>query len=260
MNNVIPFPTDAVTEKDGKPITTSLRIADVFGKYHRDVLRSIRDLDCSDEFRLRNFAQSTYVNEQGKPQPMTEITKNGFVFLVMGYTGAKAAQFKEAYIARFDAMEQQLKEQWLASQLDPLFDDTGLPLSRLETDKAMRRQMRELQALLFDRDPVTRKIRRYKVAGLNNAEIGKLLGLNRSTVSRLVKRMAAAGMFRFSGQIVPGQSSRKAYPKTNVSPNVVTPLPKRGRSSNAPLPEPQQEKDVQNDDVHKTDDLFGGDA
>lgn len=36
------------------------------------------------------------------------MTKDGFVFLVMGFTGKKAAQFKEAYISEFNRIEAQL--------------------------------------------------------------------------------------------------------------------------------------------------------
>ncbi|WP_440867560.1 Rha family transcriptional regulator [Symbiopectobacterium purcellii] len=36
------------------------------------------------------------------------MTKDGFVFLIMGFTGKKAAAFKEAYIAEFNRMEAQL--------------------------------------------------------------------------------------------------------------------------------------------------------
>lgn len=35
---------EIVTEKNGKPITTSLRVAEKFGKQHKDVLESIRNL------------------------------------------------------------------------------------------------------------------------------------------------------------------------------------------------------------------------
>lgn len=84
----------------------SLMVAKMFEKRHDDVLKSIRNLDCSEEFRLRNFAESSYRNEQGKKQPCYNMTRDGFVFLVMGYRGKKAAQFKEAYIKRFNQMEQ----------------------------------------------------------------------------------------------------------------------------------------------------------
>lgn len=80
-------------------------VAQFFAKRHDDVLKSIRNLDCSDEFRLRNFAESSYKNEQGKKQPCYTMTRDGFVFLVMGYRGKKAAMFKELYIRRFNEME-----------------------------------------------------------------------------------------------------------------------------------------------------------
>lgn len=49
--------------------TNSLLVAKRFKKHHRDVLRAIRNLGCSKEFRLRNFAQSSFINEQGKTYP-----------------------------------------------------------------------------------------------------------------------------------------------------------------------------------------------
>lgn len=76
----------------------------------------------------------------------------------MGFTGSKAARFKEAYIERFDMMEKHLQEQWLAGELEPLFDDAGLPRDRLETAKAQRRQMSQMKALLFRADPRLKQI------------------------------------------------------------------------------------------------------
>ena len=40
----------------------SLFVAEFFEKDHNKVLRDIRELDCSDEFRLSNFGQSYYIN------------------------------------------------------------------------------------------------------------------------------------------------------------------------------------------------------
>ena len=87
----------------------SLFVAQFFEKEHRTVLRDVRSLDCSDDFRLHNFVQSTYKNSQGKKQPCYYMTRDGFVFLAMGYTGKKAAHFKELYIKRFNAMESFIK-------------------------------------------------------------------------------------------------------------------------------------------------------
>jgi Rha family phage regulatory protein len=99
-----------VSIHDGKAVTTSLDVADYFQKRHDDVLKKIRNLDCSADFTTRNFAVCHKNNElqNGKPQPYYEMTKDGFVFLVMGFTGKKAAAFKEAYIAEFNRMEAEL--------------------------------------------------------------------------------------------------------------------------------------------------------
>ena len=87
---------------------SSLMVAKVFNKRHDHVLRDIQNLDCSDEFRLSNFGESSYKNEQGKRQPCYNMTRDGFTFLAMGYRGKRAAQFKEAYIRRFNEMEKQI--------------------------------------------------------------------------------------------------------------------------------------------------------
>ena len=98
-------------------------VAQSFDKRHDDVLKSIRNLDCSDEFRLRNFAESSYKNEQGKRQPCYAMTKDGFTFLVMGYRGKKAAKFKEMYIRRFNEMEQYIKTLVSARKEFPLLTE-----------------------------------------------------------------------------------------------------------------------------------------
>lgn len=94
--------------KEEVTVVTSLDVAETFGKEHARVLRDIRDLDCSAEFRVGNFAESYYLNTQNKKQPMYYITRDGFTLLVMGYTGEKAMRFKEAYIKQFNAMEKAL--------------------------------------------------------------------------------------------------------------------------------------------------------
>ncbi|MCW2424719.1 Rha family phage regulatory protein [Citrobacter farmeri] len=95
---------------NGRAVTSSLAVAEYFRKPHKDVLAKISRLDCSAEFTERNFSPSEYTDSTGRKLPMYQITKNGFVFLVMGFTGKKAAAFKEAYIAEFDRMEAELRQ------------------------------------------------------------------------------------------------------------------------------------------------------
>ena len=104
-NLTLPAPAVDVQLVGGTPKTTSLNIAEVFGKRHDNIIRDIQKLDCSEEFRLLNFEETTYLDEFGREQPMVELTKNGTAFLVMGFTGKQAARFKEAYIAEFDRLE-----------------------------------------------------------------------------------------------------------------------------------------------------------
>lgn len=93
---------------DDGPLTTSRIVSDVFDKTHKDVLRAINNLDCSDEFRGRNFALSSYKSKQGKTLKCVDMTRDGFSFLCMGFTGSKAAKWKEQYINAFNEMEKGL--------------------------------------------------------------------------------------------------------------------------------------------------------
>ncbi len=106
---LVELPHDAVTAKEGHPITTSQQVAKVFGKRHRDVLRTIRELDVPSEFNERNFALVTYLDDHGQTRPMAEITRDGFTLLAMGFTGKEAIRFKLAYIKAFNKMEETLK-------------------------------------------------------------------------------------------------------------------------------------------------------
>ncbi len=99
-----------VTIKNGRAVTTSVAIAEFFGKRHDNVIQKIKTLECSEKFNALNFKDVTYTDAKGEKRPMYQITKNGFVFLVMGFTGKKAAAFKEAYIAEFDRMEAELRQ------------------------------------------------------------------------------------------------------------------------------------------------------
>ncbi len=90
--------------KDGQVVTNSLKVAEAFGKKHFHVMRDIKAVDCSEEFNASNFGCVDYIDGKGEVRPMYEMTKNGFIFLVMGFTGAKAAAIKEAYIRVFDEM------------------------------------------------------------------------------------------------------------------------------------------------------------
>ncbi|HEL8054140.1 TPA: Rha family transcriptional regulator [Escherichia coli] len=106
--SMIQVPKPNVFIHNGRVLTTSRYVAELFEKRHERVLDRVRSLECSNNFTEHNFVLSEYTDSTGRKLPMYDITKDGFVFLAMGFTGKKAARFKEAYIAEFNRMEAEL--------------------------------------------------------------------------------------------------------------------------------------------------------
>jgi Rha family phage regulatory protein len=106
--------SEFVTLSDTTLTTDSKRVAKHFNKRHADVLRAIESLECSAAYRERNFAltMGDVPGPKGavRQEPLHLMTKDGFVFLVMGFRGAKAAAIKEQYIEAFNAMADQLQQ------------------------------------------------------------------------------------------------------------------------------------------------------
>jgi len=89
-------------------------VAEAFEKEHKTVLRNIDAILAPDsgftaEFGRHNFVPTSYTDGWNRKQRAYQMTRDGFVSLVMGFTGKKAAQFKEFYIRRFNEMEQQIR-------------------------------------------------------------------------------------------------------------------------------------------------------
>ena len=125
---------------NGIPTTTSVDIAQRFEKSHDAVLKAVRRImaECSNDFRLVNFDESSYVNEQGKPQPAYQLTRDGFTLVAMGFTGKKALAWKIRYIEAFNAMEAALSKkpapQQLALPSAPTYPDATPEYRRMRED------------------------------------------------------------------------------------------------------------------------------
>ncbi len=94
-------------------VTSSLLVAEKFGKEHKHVLDSIRKLieGCAEISADPMFEETTYVNEQnGQSYPMFLMNRDGFSLLVMGFNGKKAMQFKMDYINEFNKMEKMIRD------------------------------------------------------------------------------------------------------------------------------------------------------
>ncbi len=97
-------------------ITTSLKVAETFGKRHDSVLRDIDNIVeklaklSETERGLHKFVESSYLNSQNKQQRMYLINRQAFTLLVMGYSGDEAFAFKIAYSNAFDKMEAYIRQ------------------------------------------------------------------------------------------------------------------------------------------------------
>lgn len=110
MNDLSEF----VTLSDTTLVTDSRRVAKHFKKRHDSILRTFDAMKCSPEYRLRNYVETVETRENpsgGAPISSRAIrmTKNGFVLMAMGFTGADAMKMKEDYINAFDAMADQIQ-------------------------------------------------------------------------------------------------------------------------------------------------------
>jgi Rha family phage regulatory protein len=100
MNNPSVIPAfdfrEMVLPSNGKVITTSMKIARYFGKAHKNVLRTIKRLesDCSPDFNRLNFEPVEYIDKKGEMRLMYNITKDGWMMLVMGFTGKRRPRLK----------------------------------------------------------------------------------------------------------------------------------------------------------------------
>ncbi len=127
--------------REGKVVVSSRDVAEKFGKFHKDILKAVKNLDCSTSFTERNFAPSDYTDPTGRKLPEVLMTRDGFTFLAMGFTGAKAAQFKEAYIAEFNRMEAELNSKMNPEQLLQNPDFLIQTLTTLKEERQKRKAL-----------------------------------------------------------------------------------------------------------------------
>lgn len=104
-------PAELVELVHDQPMTTSRRVAAMFGKRHDNVLRAINKLlpDLPGEFAHLNFEASEYTDETGRTLPEYLLTQDGFLMLAMGFTGREAVYWRASFIKAFNALGKALR-------------------------------------------------------------------------------------------------------------------------------------------------------
>lgn len=105
------FPETLLVNLDhGHIFTTSIKVAEHFGKNHKDVLRIITAVvkrSANPEHR-RNFAPMSDQDQRNRKRYFYHLTRDGFAFIAMGFTGPEADAWKWKFLEAFNAMEAEL--------------------------------------------------------------------------------------------------------------------------------------------------------
>lgn len=192
-----------IQSPQGRDVTTSLIVAQVFGKEHAKVCRDIESLSCSESFNVANFGVIAYTDSRGREQKAYEMTKDGFSFLVMGYTGKKAGEFKEMFINEFNRREMMLNsEEYILARSQEILQKRLLATEqKLQiAQSTIEAQEAEIQALAPKAsytDEVLQSTSTYTLT-----QIAHDLGLR--SVYVLTERLRALGyLYKQSGQWQP---------------------------------------------------------
>ena len=128
-------------EKDGKAYCDSLQVAQDYEKEHKDIIAAIEGKERAgrnDEIGLIDgisqsegnpadyFIKVKYKDSRNRQQPKYLMSRDGFMLLVMGFTGVKALRHKLAYISRFNQMEEFIHSLYASRFEFPAFTDAVL--------------------------------------------------------------------------------------------------------------------------------------
>ena len=131
-----------VINNNGELVVSSRKVAEDFGKQHKDVLENIRNILAAENSATKIFYESTFEN-RGKQYPEYLMNRDGFSLLVMGFNGKEALTWKLKYIEAFNAMEKKLKELSAPQTLDDTLNADVLFLiaSKWKADSDKRKEL-----------------------------------------------------------------------------------------------------------------------
>ena len=83
-----------INESTVNSVTTSIKVAEMFGKQHKSVLKLIRDMEIPHEFKRLNFEFVELFKERCDGKKLKskhyKISPNGFTLLAIGLSGNEA--------------------------------------------------------------------------------------------------------------------------------------------------------------------------
>lgn len=171
-----------VFAKNGAVFASSRDVAEFFEKEHRNVMQSIdRLIEQEPSLTPAQFSAGVYViPETGRQQHRYfEMTRDGFTLLAMGFTGAKALQWKLRYIEAFNKMESQLKSAPATINVRDPSQLATIAIQLIEVNKELEQRAVTAEAHVEAVKPKVRAFDQFMNAeglyGLQNA--ARVLGL-----------------------------------------------------------------------------------
>ena len=146
-------------QETGQAVTSSRKVAEVFEKEHKNVLRDIdnllnscNSLEINESSKLSGHLFEEFYEEVPAPNGGTRklryylMNRDGFTLLAMGFTGEKALKFKLAYIEAFNLMEEEIKQRQRigGKQPDPLHKKIDAATWVVSSLKMTQREKRAL--------------------------------------------------------------------------------------------------------------------
>lgn len=188
--------------KKDEALTDSLIVAEKFHKRHDVVLRKIDSIIENDSTQNSGqcFKRTHYKDASGKSNPMYLMNRDGFTFLVMGFTGKNADIWKWDYIKAFNAMESFIREKTSAEWIQTRQDGKLTRKAETDTLKKLVEYAKEQGSTHADMLYVTYSRLANKMAGIecrDNATITQLhnLSLIENIILRVVEEGIIAGLY-----------------------------------------------------------------
>lgn len=110
---------------EGSLLVSSREVSVNFEKEHSKILRTIKEkIEVNPILASpKYFIESTYLDKSNRQSKEYLMTRDGFTFLVMGFNGAKADNWKLKYIEAFNHMEEAIKNPYanMSKELQAIF-------------------------------------------------------------------------------------------------------------------------------------------
>ena len=170
-----------VCEYEGRLVTSSRTVAEVFGKVHKNVLRAIDEKIQSAQNCAHWFFEHEYIDSRGRKQNEMLMDERGCALIIMGFTGKEACIWQTKYIEAFDRMKKELSipskkfKGMSKAQERVIMREVGKAQRRILTD-AIKEYIPESEHKKFAYPNYTNLI--YKTLfGMSTKEIRKICGI-----------------------------------------------------------------------------------